>query len=293
VNVFNSTLLVQAKGKKKINILLVFCMLRKNDSFVRRQQEDQAAAAVTRLFRARQQQSLRQTKLRPGGRPPWQESFASKATSSSVALINDNAEVGALKSAQFSGNEDSSRFMVALKKQSHSMAIPAEAKSRLQNTGEPSLLERHEEFNKAIAIRRHEEGLSKRRVLDSFLSLTGAQQDLHLTIPSQSYAQEQLSGSSGRDVRTTTGGQWALNNSYRQQLDYVSGVPEMTCIMRGDYCRAQQAAPVKVTNFVESNKRHVKAASIVSHMFPVGPEKRHNVRKCQSAGTARSQSALR
>jgi hypothetical protein len=248
---------------------------RPSSSTTRPTTQEIASAAVTRLFQTRQQTKLKEARQQRGGRPPWQESFASKSHTT-------EADIGTMRSSQFASSESKSRFMVAAKKQFHEIEIPADAKSKLQNI-QPSLLDQHIEYQKAIHILRHEEGLAKRRVLDGFLNLTAAQLDTHLTLPNQSYA----------DRHSHDASSWVLNNDYRQQVDPAAGVPVMTRIMRGDYYVPPPAPRREITNFIATNRMHVTAASAVSRLVPVVPAK-HNRRTCAPAGeSARSHSSAR
>ena len=164
-----------------------------------------------------------------------------------------------MRSTQFASSEDKSCFMVTAKKQFHGIAFPPDAKGVLQNN-HPSAVEQQVEFQKAMSILRHEESMAKRRVMDGFLNLTGAQVDTHLTVPNQSYAESVL--------RSRGGNSWVLNNAHRQQIT-PAGVPVMTEIMRGEYYLPQPKPRREVTNHIVANKRNVTSASYVSKMLPV------------------------
>lgn len=240
-----------------------------------------ASAAVARLFTTQQQRKRKEAQNHTSGRPPWQESFASKSAMT-------EADIGTMRSTQFADSEGTSRFMVQAKKGFHGIAIPAEAKATLQNCAQTPL-DHQMEYNKAIHILRHEEGLAKRRVLDGYLNLTGAQLDTHLTLPNQSYAAQQVNSSGSAPGASAS---WVLNNKYRQQMS-KAGVPVMTQVMQGEFYTTPEAPRRTVTNFIASNKIHVTAASHVSSMVPVVPTK-HNRRTCYSLTTSqRSASARR
>lgn len=239
-----------------------------------------ASAAVARLFTTQQQRRRKEAQNHTSGRPPWQESFATKTAMT-------EADIGTMRSTQFADSEGTSRFMVQAKKGFHGIAIPAEAKAQLQNC-QQTALDHQMEYNKAIHILRHEEGLAKRRVLDGFLNLTAAQLDTHLTLPNQTYAAQQVNSSAVGGASTS----WVLNNKYRQQMS-KTGVPVMTQVMQGAFYAMPEAPRRTVTNYIASNKLHVTAASQVSTMVPVVPTK-HNRRTCYSlTASQRSASACR
>lgn len=116
-------------------------------------------------------------------------------------------------------------------------------------------------YRHAQAIRRHEKTLPRRRAMDAYLHLTGAQADVLLQVPNAYTA--------GRLIERN-GGRWVIDNTYHQAL--VQGKPLMTRVMQGEYilsshprARASETAKSKQrsrsVNCVAANKRDVRVSS--------------------------------
>lgn len=117
--------------------------------------------------------------------------------------------------------------------------------------------EQRRAYHRQQATLRYESTIPRRRVLDPYLHLTGAQADISLSVPN-TYTADRLV--------QREGGRWVLDNPHRQQL--WRREPVMTQIMRGDFYgegasrRCPGAHPT--SNIVQKNKRDVRVASAVN-----------------------------
>jgi hypothetical protein len=156
----------------------------------------------------------------------------------------------------FDQGNDGSCFLLRCRKQLHEKAFDHTEKDKIQNAPRTEI-EEATEFRKNLYIIRHEQGLQRRRAVDPYLQLTGAQQDLHTVIPNSSCANKMYKEHHG----------WMINNNSRQQLTH-DNVPLMTRVMRGEYYQGTPSRRSVRNNFLELNRKHVRAASAVSKMIP-------------------------
>ncbi|KAG5490509.1 hypothetical protein JKF63_00629 [Porcisia hertigi] len=106
------------------------------------------------------------------------------------------------------------------------------------------------------AILRYERTLPRRRVVDPYVHLTGAQVSVSLAVPN-AYTADRLV--------ERNGGRWILDNSHRQQL--YKGAPVMTRIMQGEFYHQgaeRRAAGVPRYDLLAKNRRDVRVTSAVN-----------------------------
>ncbi|CAG9577776.1 conserved hypothetical protein [Leishmania major strain Friedlin] len=106
------------------------------------------------------------------------------------------------------------------------------------------------------AVLRYERTIPRRRVVDPYVHLTGAQADVCLVAPN-TYTADRLV--------ERNGGRWVLDNPHRQQL--YKGEPIMTRIMQGEFYSegaARRAAGVPRHCVLAKNRRDVRVASEIN-----------------------------
>jgi hypothetical protein len=193
------------------------------------------------------------------------------------AILNTASQYAKHFEQSQNGNENSC-FLLKCKKQLHEKSIAMSAKERIQFAPRMELDDAME-FRKNLYIVRHEQGLQRRRAVDPYLQLTGAQVDLHTVIPNSKVADTMYKAHHG----------WMINNAYRQQLTH-DGVPLMTRVMRGEYYHDEAKPKAPRNDFVELNKRQIRAASAATRMIPEPGSRNH----CHfPSSTRRSSAALK
>lgn len=160
----------------------------------------------------------------------------------------------ALRLDEISG-ADRSCFVLAVQRAQHARAVqspnPAAALTPYEASKEHWAAYHHQQ-----AVLRHEQTLPRRRAVDPYVHLTGAQVDAGLTVPN-TYTADVLAARSG--------GLWVLDNPHRQQ--YYRGEPVMTSVMRGDFYgegAAQRAAGRPRHDVQAKNRRDVHVTSEVN-----------------------------
>lgn len=106
------------------------------------------------------------------------------------------------------------------------------------------------------AVLRHERTIPRRRAVDPYVHLTGAQADVCLVVPN-TYTADRLV--------ERNGGRWVLDNPHRQQL--CKGEPIMTRIMHGEFYSegaARRAAGVPRHYVLTKNRRDVRVTSEIN-----------------------------
>ncbi|AYU80534.1 hypothetical protein conserved [Leishmania donovani] len=106
------------------------------------------------------------------------------------------------------------------------------------------------------AVLRHERTIPRRRVVDPYVHLTGAQADVCLVVPN-TYTADRLV--------ERNGGRWVLDNPHRQQL--YKGEPIMTRLMQGEFYRegaARRAAGEPRHYLLAKNRRDVRVVSEIN-----------------------------
>lgn len=246
------------------------------------------AAAVQRLFQNKSSTGVRSSSSKQGSRVAVREKgFSPSGTRvgavdrGSASLYKSGAHIVAASggdkllstASQFakhlseenlgasggSPQRDNSCFLLRCRKQLHGLPLDTQEKAKLQNVKD-SELDQAVAFRKNLYVVRHEQRMERRRALDPYLQLTGAQVDLHAVIPNP-------------DGELASRG-WMISNSYRQQLCRTAGVPLMTRIMRGDYYEPKREPPRPKRDVVALNKVHLRAASAAARL--VGAASRHS-----------------
>lgn len=230
-------------------------------------------AAVQKLFHQKKQADIkhasnkmerREKAFTPGGSGSGAVSGPSTLPKSGGQMLvsdGDSSEDALLSTASqytkhFDQGNDGSCFLLRCRKQLHEKSLNHSEKDKIQNAPRTEI-EEATEFRKNLYIIRHESGLQRRRAVDPYLQLTGAQVDLHTVIPNSSCANKMYKEHHG----------WMINNNSRQQLTH-DNVPLMTRIMRGEYYTGNPSRRGVRNNFVELNRKHVRAASAASRVFP-------------------------
>ncbi|KPI88760.1 hypothetical protein ABL78_2139 [Leptomonas seymouri] len=150
---------------------------------------------------------------------------------------------------------DRSCFVFAVQKAHHAREVKA---PDLEATLHPHEASKGQwkAYHHQQAVLRYENTLPRRRALDPYVQLTGAQVSAGLTVPN-TYTADVLA--------KRNGGRWVLDNQYRQQL--YRGEPVMTAVMRGDFYAggaAQQTAGKPRRDIMAKNRRDVRVASIIN-----------------------------
>jgi hypothetical protein len=150
---------------------------------------------------------------------------------------------------------DRSCFVLAVQKAHHAREVtPPDPHKHL--TPYEANAEQWKAYHHQQAVLRHEQTLPRRRAMDPYVHLTGAQVDAGLTMPN-AYTADRLAA--------LNGGRWVLDNPYHQQL--YRGEPVMTKVMRGDYYgdgAAQRAAGRPRHDVAAKNRRDVRVTSEVN-----------------------------
>lgn len=245
-------------------------------------------ASVQRLFlqkkqadvhRAATKMERREKAFTPGGTGPGAIGVGASLSRSGAHMLSgegSNQGDDALLSTasqyakhfeQSNNGRDNSCFLLRCRKQLHEKEFGREEKEKIQNAPR-SEIEHATEFRKNLYIVRHEQGLQRRRAVDPYLQLTGAQLDLHTVIPNSNCADNLYKAHHG----------WMINNKSRQQLTH-DDVPLMTRVMQGQFYQGNPSVKGPRGNFVELNKKHVRAASAASRLLPEPGSRTH----CHSA----------
>ncbi|KAG5473989.1 hypothetical protein CUR178_04100 [Leishmania enriettii] len=166
------------------------------------------------------------------------------------------------------GDACRSCFILALQKSKHARGIdtwPADAALTPYEAHKAQLRAYHHQQ----AVLRHERTIPRRRAIDPYVHLTGAQVDACLTVPN-TYTADRLAEHSG--------GRWVLDNPHRQQL--YKGEPVMTRIMRGEFYSegaARRAAGVPRFDLLAKNRRDVRVTSAINR----AERQRHQLPACR------------
>lgn len=160
----------------------------------------------------------------------------------------------ALRLEELSG-ADRSCFVMAVQKARHARAVmapdPTTSLTPCEAEREQWMAYHHQQ-----AVLRYEQTLPRRRAVDPYVHLTGAQVDVSLTVPN-TYTADVLA--------KRHGGRWVLDNAYRQQL--YRGEPVMSCVMRGDFyagSAAKRATRQPRCTVIAKNRRDVRVTSEIN-----------------------------
>ncbi|CAM39898.1 conserved hypothetical protein [Leishmania braziliensis MHOM/BR/75/M2904] len=161
--------------------------------------------------------------------------------------------------APLEGGDGASRscFLLEVQKARHARDIdrpPADARL----TPHEAQKAQWKAYHHQQAVLRHEQTIPRRRAVDPYVHLTGAQFGASLAVPNAYTA--------GR-LAERNGGRWALDNPHRQQL--YKGEPVMTRIMHGEFYSegaARYAAGVPRYDILAKNRRDVRVASEINRM---------------------------
>ncbi|KPA80332.1 hypothetical protein ABB37_04605 [Leptomonas pyrrhocoris] len=150
---------------------------------------------------------------------------------------------------------DRSCFVLAVQRARHAHAVVV-PDPRVALTPYEASKEQWKAYHHQQAVLRHEQTLPRRRAVDPYIHLTGAQLDVGLTVPN-TYTADVLAERSG--------GRWVLDNPHRQQL--YRGAPVMTAVMHGEFYAdgaAQRAAGKPRRSIVGKNRRDVRVTSEIN-----------------------------
>ncbi|CAD2213398.1 hypothetical protein AGDE_01213 [Angomonas deanei] len=169
-----------------------------------------------------------------------------------VKLKADVSEVGCAKRK--------SCFAMQKDKRWHNAAVDKDddllLKRAYRNPQDPSYQkERARDYHRQQSILRYEKTLPRRRAVDPYVSLTGAQVDTRMTVPNQYTAAK---------LAEREGGKWVLDNPHRQQLSRKQ--PVMTRVMQGEYYNGQRVPNHRETDFIAANRADVRVASRLNHL---------------------------
>ncbi|KAG5473706.1 hypothetical protein LSCM1_04335 [Leishmania martiniquensis] len=146
-------------------------------------------------------------------------------------------------------------FLLALQKSKHERGIDARPADAALTPYE-ALKERWKAYHHQQAVLRHEQTIPRRRAVDPYVHLTGAQVGASLTVPNTYTADR---------IAERRGGRWVLDNPHHQQL--CKGEPVMTRIMRGEFYdegAARRAAGVPRFDLLAKNRRDVRVTSAIN-----------------------------
>lgn len=177
-----------------------------------------------------------------------------QALSSYAAPTYSGAAAAAQKLAEVEG-ANRSRFLLEVQKARHARSITAPPADAALTPYEASRAQ-WKAYHHQQAVLRHEQSIPRRRAIDPYVQLTGAQVDVALTVPNM-YTVDRLV--------ERNGGRWVLDNPHRQQL--YRGEPVMTRIMHGDFYgegAARRAAGTPRHDVLATNRRDVRVTSEIN-----------------------------
>lgn len=242
------------------------------------QSKNPNAYAVQRLFQKKTNttNAAAAAMVSKGGKPSWTTNFGSSAPddggkenhTGGASLQRGMNLFGArdvplASTADFVkhlGGQDngsaSSCFLLGCQKRMHAVTLGDGAKAPIQN--QPmTQLEHAMQYRKNLYIERNERGMQRRRVVDPYIELTGAQQGLRSVVPTAAFADRQV-----HEKHKS----WVLHNQQRQHM--VEGEPLMTRVMRGEYYIPKAVPKGPRKDHVTSNKMQVRCASAASRLLP-------------------------
>ncbi|KAK7195522.1 hypothetical protein NESM_000480200 [Novymonas esmeraldas] len=150
---------------------------------------------------------------------------------------------------------DRSCFLLEVQKARHARGIDARA-AEADLTPYEVGRGRWVAYHHQQAVLRHERTLARRRVVDPYVQLTGAQVDVSPAVPNTYTADRLVERREGR---------WVLDNPHRQHL--YRGEPVMTRIMQGEFYgegAARRAAGVARRDVSAKNRRDVRVTSEIN-----------------------------
>ncbi|GET90307.1 hypothetical protein, conserved [Leishmania tarentolae] len=146
-------------------------------------------------------------------------------------------------------------FLLQLQKLQHARGIDAAPADAALTPYEAKKAQR-KTYHHQQAVLRHEQTIPRRRAVDPYVHLTGAQVDACLVVPN-TYTADRLA--------ERNGGRWVLDNAHRQQL--YKGEPIMTRIMKGEFYSegaARRVAGMPRHSILAKNRRDVRVASEIN-----------------------------